>query len=63
VVIVVPDTSAMAAIRLFDEYGVNVLPVAYAHGSLIGALYRRDLIKWLPRGSSFGDSATSQTVG
>jgi CBS-domain-containing membrane protein len=50
VVTVVPTTSAVAAIRLFDEYAVNVLPVIDGRQTVLGAVYRRDLVQSLLRG-------------
>jgi CBS domain-containing protein len=44
VVTVDPAMSATSAMRLFDEYAVNVLPVV-DHGILIGAVFRRDLVQ------------------
>ena len=44
VVPVTPALSAESAIRIFDEEAVNVLPVVYA-GRLVGALFRRDLMR------------------
>jgi len=41
-----PATSATSAVRLFDEYGVGVMPVV-DHGVLIGVVFRGDLIKRL----------------
>jgi CBS domain-containing protein len=41
-----PATPATSAVRLFDEYGVNVMPVV-DHGVLVGAVFRGDLIKRL----------------
>jgi CBS-domain-containing membrane protein len=52
VVTVVPTTSAIAAIRLFDEYAVNVLPVISARQLVVGAMYRRDLVQSLLRAAS-----------
>jgi CBS-domain-containing membrane protein len=49
VVTVVPTTSAVAAIRLFDEYAVNVLPVIDGRQTVLGAVYRRDLVQSLLR--------------
>jgi CBS domain-containing protein len=46
VVAVDPATPATSAIRLFDEYGVNVMPVV-DHGILVGAVFRGDLVKSL----------------
>jgi CBS domain-containing protein len=46
VVAVDPATPATSAIRLFDEYGVNVMPVV-DHGILVGAVFRGDLVKRL----------------
>jgi len=59
VVVILPDTPAMTAIRLLDEYGSTVLPVADAGGKLLGALHRRDLVKWLLHPSPFGRPARS----
>jgi len=44
VVPVTPALSAESAITILDEQAVNVLPVVYA-GRLVGALYRRDLVR------------------
>jgi CBS-domain-containing membrane protein len=49
VVTVVPTTSAVAAIRLFDEYAVNVLPVVDGRQTVLGSVYRRDLVQSLLR--------------
>jgi len=46
VVAVDPATPATSAIRLFDEYGVNVMPVV-DHGMLVGAVFRSDLVRRL----------------
>jgi CBS domain-containing protein len=46
VVAVDPGTPVITALRLFDEYGVNVLPVV-GDGRLVGAVFREDLVKWL----------------
>lgn len=53
VVPVDPATAARAAIRLFDEHGVNVMPVI-DRGLLVGAIYRGDLIKRLLLPYAFG---------
>jgi len=41
-----PATSATSAVGLFDEYGVNVMPVV-DRGVLVGVVFRGDLIKRL----------------
>src|SRR5690349_973581 len=41
-----PATPATSAVRLFDEYGVNVMPVV-DHGILVGVVFRGDLIRRL----------------
>jgi CBS domain-containing protein len=46
VVAVDPATPAASAIRLFDEYGVNVMPVV-DRGTLVGAVFRGDLVRRL----------------
>jgi CBS domain-containing protein len=46
VVAVDPSTSAASAIRLFDEYAVNVMPVV-DRGILLGAVFRSDLVRRL----------------
>jgi CBS domain-containing protein len=46
VVPVDPATPARSAMRLFDEYGVNVMPVVEG-GILVGTVFRGDLIKRL----------------
>lgn len=51
-----PATSATSAVRLFDEYGVNVMPVV-DHGVLVGAVFRGDLIKRLLLPHAFARSA------
>ena len=51
-----PATSAAAAVRLFDEYGVNVMPVV-DHGSLVGVVFRGDLIRRLLLPHAFGHPA------
>jgi CBS domain-containing protein len=56
VVAVDPATSATAAIRLFDEYAVNVIPVV-ERGILVGAMFRSDLIKRLLLPHPFGRPA------
>jgi CBS-domain-containing membrane protein len=40
-VTVVPTTAVVAAIRLFDEYAANVLPVIDGRQTVLGAVYRR----------------------
>ena len=49
-------TPARSAIRLFDEHGVNVMPVV-DHGILVGAVFRGDLIKRLLLPYAFGRPA------
>jgi len=56
VVVVSPTTAAVAAIRLFDEYAVNILPVVDA-GALVGAVFRADLVRRLLIPHPFGDPA------
>ena len=56
VVAVDPATPAASALRLFDEYGVNVMPVV-DHGMLIGAAFRSDLVKHLLLPHLFGRPA------
>jgi CBS domain-containing protein len=56
VVAVDPGTSLRSAIRLFDEYAVNVIPVV-DHGVLVGAVFRRDLVRQLLLPDSFGHPA------
>ena len=51
-----PATSATSAVRLFDEYGVNVMPVV-DHGVLVGVVFRGDLIKRLLLPYAFARSA------
>jgi CBS domain-containing protein len=46
VVAVDPGTSVRSAIRLFDEYAVNVIPVV-DKGNLVGAVLRSDLVRRL----------------
>jgi CBS domain-containing protein len=46
VVSVSPALSLASAIRLFDDHGVNVLPVVQ-DGRLMGAVFRSDLVKRL----------------
>ncbi len=46
VVPVDPSASVRSAIRRFDEHGVNVMAVV-DRGSLVGAIYRGDLIRHL----------------
>ena len=46
VVTVDPSTSAAAAIRLFDEYALSVMPVV-DRGILLGAVFRSDLVRRL----------------
>jgi CBS domain-containing protein len=54
-----PDTSATAAVRLFDEYGVNVMPVV-DHGILVGVVFRGDLIRRLLLPYAFARPARTQ---
>ena len=56
VVAVDPATPATSALRLFDEYGVNVMPVV-DHGMLVGAAFRSDLVKRLLLPHLFGRPA------
>lgn len=56
VVAVDPSTSAASAIRLFDEYAVNVIPVV-DRGILLGAVFRSDLVRRLLLPSSSGQPA------
>ena len=56
VVAVDPTTSVRSAIRLFDEYGVNVIPVV-DHGNLVGAVFRSDLVRRLLLSDPFGHPA------
>lgn len=56
VVAVDPFTPAMSAIRLFDEYAVNVIAVV-DHGIVAGALFRSDLIRRLLLPNPFGHPA------
>jgi CBS domain-containing protein len=46
VVVAPPTLTVTAAIRLFDEYAVNVLPLI-DDGVLVGALFRGDLLRRL----------------
>jgi CBS domain-containing protein len=48
-----PATPATSAVRLFDEYGVNVMPVV-DHGILVGVVFRGDLIRRLLLPNAFG---------
>ena len=48
-----PATPATAALGLFDEYGVRVMPVV-DHGVLVGVVFRGDLIKRLLLPYTFG---------
>jgi len=50
-----PATSATAALGLFDEYGVRVMPVV-DHGVLVGVVFRADLIRRLLLPYAFGRS-------
>ena len=50
-----PATSATSAVRLFDEYGVTVMPVV-DHGVLVGVAFRGDLIRRLLLPYAFGGS-------
>jgi CBS domain-containing protein len=56
VIAVDPATRAMSALRLFDEYGVNVMPVV-DRGILVGVVFRGDLIKRLLLPYAFGRPA------
>jgi CBS domain-containing protein len=56
VVAVDPSTRATSAIRLFDEYALNVMPVV-DRGRLVGALFRSDLVKRLLLPHPFGRPA------
>ena len=51
-----PATPATSAVGLFDEYGVNVMPVV-DHGVLVGVVFRGDLIRRLLLPYAFGRSA------
>ena len=51
-----PATSATAVVGLFDEYGVNVMPVVN-HGVLVGVVFRGDLIRRLLHPYAFGRPA------
>jgi len=53
-----PATSATAALGLFDEYGVRVMPVV-DHRVLVGVVFRGDLIRRLLLPYAFGRSARS----
>jgi CBS domain-containing protein len=53
-----PATPATAALGLFDEYGVRVMPVV-DHGVLVGVVFRGDLIRRLLLPSAFGGPARS----
>ena len=61
VVAVDPATPATSALRLFDEYGVNVMPVV-DRGILVGAVFRGDLVKRLLLPQPLGRPAESQPV-
>jgi len=61
VIAVDPATPATSAIRLFDEYGVNVMPVV-DHGILVGAVFRGDLVKRLLLPQPLGRPAKSWPV-
>jgi CBS domain-containing protein len=54
-------TPATTALRLFDEYGVNVMPVV-DHGTLVGAVFRGDLVRRLLLPRPLGRPAESQPV-
>ncbi len=56
VIVVSPMTAAGAAIRLFDEYAVNILPVVDG-GALVGAVFRADLVRRLLLPHPFGHPA------
>jgi CBS domain-containing protein len=56
VVPVDPATPARSAIQLFDEHGVNVMPV-FDRGILVGAVFRGDLIKRMLLPCAFGRPA------
>jgi len=51
-----PATPATAALGLFDEYGVHVMPVV-DHGVLVGVVFRGDLIRRLLLPYAFGGPA------
>jgi CBS domain-containing protein len=51
-----PATPATSAVRLFDEYGVSVMPVV-DHGILVGVVFRGDLIRRLLLPYAFGRPA------
>jgi CBS domain-containing protein len=55
VIAVDPGTPATSAVRLFDEYGVNVMPVV-DRGILVGAVFRSDLVRRLLLPHPFGRS-------
>jgi CBS domain-containing protein len=61
VVAVDAATPATSAIRLFDEYGVNVMPVV-DRGILVGAVFRSDLVRRLLLPHAFGRRAEPSTV-
>jgi CBS domain-containing protein len=56
VVAVDPSTPARTAVRLFDEYAVNVIPVV-DRGILVGAVFRSDLVRRLLLPFPFGHHA------
>jgi CBS domain-containing protein len=62
VVAVDPFTPVTSAIRLFDEYAVNVMAVV-DHGILAGAVFRSDLIRRLLLPYPFGHPAGTWPVG
>ena len=51
-----PATSATTVVGLFDEYGVNVMPVV-DRGILVGVVFRGDLIRRLLLPYAFGRPA------
>ena len=56
VAVVDPFTPATSAIRLLDEYAVNVVAVV-DHGLLAGAVFRSDLVRRLLLRDPFGHTA------
>jgi CBS domain-containing protein len=62
VVVAPPGLSVTLAIRLFDDYAANLLPVI-DHGVLVGALFRSDLVRRLVLQNPSGRSAGTSPVG